>query len=170
MKSLLAVICLLTGTSLIAAQTTPTDKTTTPPATTVPVTPSKPGVSTPPSKPGAKAKVEVKKEVELKIPGTVITRPNGTFLGLELDGNKFKLSFYDAKKKPMNPDVLRATARWPDPRGPRNLFTLLSLNGKALIANKPVLPPYNFQVVFNLFQSDDEGASAAETYTLPFRG
>ena len=121
-------------------------------------------------KPGAKAKPEVKKDAEPNIPGTTIARPNGTFLGLELDGNKFKLSFYDKKKKPVDPDVSHATARWPDPRGPRNLFCLLAPSGKALVGNKPVVPPFNFQVTFNLFQNEDEKATAVETYVVPFRG
>jgi len=37
----------------------------------------------------------------------------GGFLGILVENGNFKLSFYDAKKKPAQVDVARATARWP---------------------------------------------------------
>ena len=166
MKSLLAVICLLTGASLLTAQTAPADKTTPPSATTAPATPVKPGVSTP----ATKAKVDPKKEAEPKIPGMTIQRANGTFLGLEVVDTKFKLSFYDAKKKPMAPDVARASARWPNPRsvvGPNR--TVLNPSGNALIGAKPVLPPLNFTVHLTLLEGDGEDAKAMENYDVAVR-
>ena len=133
MKALLAVICLLAGATIL-------------PAETKPITPAAP------AKPGAKAKVEVKKEAESVIPGQIIPRANGTFLGLEIDGGNFKLSFYDAKKKPMSPDVARAAARWPNSRhadqGPNR--TVLNPNGNALVGNKNVQPPFSFTVFISV--------------------
>lgn len=160
MKSLLAVICLMTGTTALIADTKP-------PAT---ATPGNPAAIVAPGKPGAKAKVEAKKEEEPKIPGTIITRANGTFLGLEVVGGNFKLSFYDAKKKPMAADVTRASARWPNPRSPGDNRTVLNPSGGALVGNKPVIAPYNFTVFITLLQGDGDEAKAVETLSVPFRG
>ena len=152
MKALLAVICLLAGATILSAETTPV----------APVTPAKPG---------AKAKVEVKKEAAPKIPGQTIARANGTFLGLEVVGGNFKLSFYDAKKKPMAVDVTRATARWPNPRsvtGPNR--AVLNPSGNALVGNKVVLPPFVFNVHLILLQGEGEASAAVESYDVAFRG
>ncbi|HVT73362.1 MAG TPA: hypothetical protein VHD61_09515 [Lacunisphaera sp.] len=124
---------------------------------------------------GAKAtdpKAAQKKEAEPKIPGVVINRPNGTFLGLEIADAKFKLSFYDKKKKPMAIDVTRATARWPNTRSATVAwnFTVLNPSGKALIGAKPALPPYAWNVILTLLQGEGEDAKAVETYTVPFHG
>lgn len=130
-----------------------------------------------PAAPGAAAKAPAKKEVkkeekkeeEPKIPGTTIVRPNGTFLGLEVEGGKFKLSFYDKKKKAMAVDVTRATARWPNPRGPGDNRTVLNPAGKALIGAKPVLPPFTFNVYLTLLQGDGDEAKAVENYVVQLR-
>lgn len=113
-----------------------------------------------------------KKEAEPKIPGVTINRPNGTFLGLEVVGAKFKLSFYDKKKKPMAVDVTRATARWPNTRSSTVAwnFTVLNPSGKALIGAKPALPPYAWNVYLTLLQGEGDSAKAVETYTVPFHG
>lgn len=148
MKSLLAVICLLAGATLLSAQTAPAK----------------------PAKPGAKAKVEAPKEVEPVIPGQTIARANGTFLGLEIVGGNFKLSFYDAKKKPAAVDVTRATARWPNTRGPGDNRTMLNVSGNALVGSKHVLPPLVFNVYITLLQGEGDEAKAVESLVVPFRG
>lgn len=164
MKSLFAVICLLTGATYLSAQTAPAKPAA--PAAIV-----KPTTATPaPAKPGAKAKVVVKKEVEPVIPGQTITRANGTFLGLEVAGGNFKLSFYDAKKKPMSPNVTRATARWPNTRGPGDNRTVLNPSGTALVGSKTVLPPFTFTVYITLLQGEGDEAKAVESLVVPFHG
>ncbi|HTL67064.1 MAG TPA: hypothetical protein VL200_05335 [Lacunisphaera sp.] len=122
--------------------------------------------------PKAATKDPKKKEDEPKIPGVTIKRPNGTFLGLEVADGKFKLSFYDKKKKPMAVDVTRATARWPNTRSASVAwnFTVLNIAGKALVGAKPALPPYAWNVYLTLLQGEGEDAKAVETYTVPFRG
>jgi hypothetical protein len=155
MKAFLAVICLLAGASLLSAETAPV----------------KPAAPVTPATPAAKPKVDVKKEPEPKIPGITIPRANGTFLGLEVVGGNFKLSFYDAKKKPAAPDVTRATARWPNPRsvtGPNR--AVLNPSGNALVGNKVVLPPFTFSVHLVLLQGEGEAAAAVENYDVPYRG
>lgn len=176
MKTLAVAACLLFATSLTQAQTAPA-KTVDPkapspattPATTKPATvPAK----TTPAKKDAK-KPEPKKEEELpKIPGTVIARPNGTFLGLEVVDTKFKLTFYDKKHKPMPIDVTRANARWPNTRSgtPSDYRTVLNGSGTALIGARPTLPPYNFTVYLSLLQGEGDEAKVVESYTVPFRG
>ena len=169
MKSLLAVICLLTGATLLPAETTP-------PKSVITIKPDGPATTATPTPPAApvkatvKAKPEAKKVVEEpKIPGVTIARANGTFLGLEVVGANFKLSFYDAKKKPAAVDVTRATARWPNPRsvtGPNR--AVLNPSGNALVGNKPVLPPLNFTVNITLLQGEGEEGKVVENFNVPF--
>lgn len=153
MKKILAVLAAgLFVASLLPAQTTPAAK------------PAAPGSK--PAAPGTTG--PVKKEEEPKIPGTVINRSNGAFLGLEVVGGNFKLSFYDKKKKPVSPDVTRASARWPNPRsvtGPNR--TVLNPSGAALVGSKPVLPPFTFTVHLTLLQGDGEDAAVVESYDVP---
>jgi hypothetical protein len=100
----------------------------------------------------------------------VISRPNGTFLSLQVNGGNFTLTFYDKKHKPMTMDVTRATARWPNPRAPGDNRTVLNGSGSTLVGAKPVLPPYNFNVTLVLLQGEGDDAKAVENYTVAFRG
>lgn len=169
MKPIAVAAGLLFVASLTHAQTAPAAKPVdpkAPDAKSTPATkaPAAPGKATP-------AKKEQKKEEELpKIPGTVITRQNGNLLGLEVVGGNFKLSFYDKKHKAMAVDVTRAVARWPNPRSPGDNRTVLNSNGTALIGQKAVVPPFNFNVFLTLLQGDGDEAKAVETYTVPFKG
>jgi len=104
------------------------------------------------------------------IPGTVIARPNGTYLSLEVVGGKFKLSFYDKKKKPMAVDVTGGLARWPNVRGPGDSRSPLNPSGTALIGARLAPPPYNYNVYITLLKGDGENAKAVESYTVMFRG
>lgn len=166
MKPIAVAVCLLFATSLMQAQTTPAAKPADPRAPAAKATPAKPA----PGK-AAPAKPEAKKEEELpKIPGTVIVRPNGTKLGLEVVGGNFKLTFYDKKHKPMPLDVTRATARWPNPRSPGDNRTVLNGSGTSLVGARPVVPPFNFKVYLTLLQGDGDEAKAVENYTVPFKG
>jgi hypothetical protein len=171
MKTLAVAACLFFTTSLIQAQTTV-------PATK-PGDPKAPAPATPASKApaaatkGASAKKEEKKQEELpKIPGTVINRPNGTFLGLEVVGGNFKLTFYDKKHKEMPVDVTRANARWPNTHSgtPSEFRTVLNGTGTALVGARTVQPPYSFNVFLTLLQGEGNEAKAVETYTVPFKG
>jgi len=110
------------------------------------------------------------KEKEPVIPGTSVQRSDGTYLGLEVVDGRFKLSFYDKKKKVMEPTVTRAAARWPDPRAPGDDRTVLNLSGKALIGAKPVRPPFTFNVYLTLLQGEGNDTKAVETLVIPFRG
>lgn len=162
MKKFAVLIAALFAAALSYSETsTPAAKAGTTPATSAKAADAK-----------ATSKDAVKKEAEPKIPGVTINRPNGTFLGLEVVDSKFKLSFYDKKKKPMAIDVTRATARWPNTRSATVAwnFTVLNASGKALIGSKPALPPYSWNVILTLLQGEGDDAKAVETYTVPFRG
>lgn len=122
---------------------------------------------TTPGKPGVTDKTPVKKK-EIVLPGVTIARPNGTFLSLEVVNAQFKLSFYDAKKKPAAIDVTRATARWPNTRSAIKAWNRAVLNpsGTSLIGSQPVLPPYVFNVYLTLLQGDGDNAKVVESYTV----
>lgn len=164
MKTLAALVAFLFAVGLMQAQS--------PAPAPAPAPAAKPAAKpAAPAKTPAKKEVkkEEKKEAEPKIPGTTIVRTNGQFLGLEVVGGQFKLSFYDAKKKPAAVDVARATARWPNPRGPGDYRTVLNPSGKALVGSKPVVPPYTFNVYLTLLQGEGDEAKAVENYVVPLR-
>lgn len=157
---ILAVACLLFAASQLTAQTAPAAKATDATTPAVPLVKDK-------------AAPTKKKEVLPKIPGMEIARSNGTFLGLEVMDGKFKLTFYDKKKKPTAIDVTRATARWPNTRSSVKAFNRSVLNPagrSSLIGSTPALPPFTGSVFINLLQGEGEDAKVVETYSVAFRG
>ncbi len=174
MKTIAAFLCLTFATSLAQAQLSPGVNNAANKAVIEKPAETNAGVAKQTDPKAATAKKEAKKEVKKeelpKIPGMEIARPNGTFLGLEVVGGNFKLTFYDKKKKAMGVDVTRATARWPNPRSPGDNRTVLNGNGTALVGAKPVLPPFNFNVFLTLLKGEGDEAKAVETYTVAFRG
>jgi hypothetical protein len=151
MKTLAAFAALLFAASTLSAQNPPAAN----PAVKTPVT--KDDKNQPPPEP--------------VIPGQTITRTNGTFLGLEVVGGNFKLSFYDKKKKIMAPDISRASARWPNLRSiAGDNRTMLNPSGNALVGSKPVIPPFTFIVRLTLLQGEGDEAKAVENYTVQLHG
>jgi len=118
-----------------------------------------------------------KAEVVPKIEGMEIARGAKGFLGLQLVGGTFKLSFYDMKKKPVAPDVARAMLRW-DPKGKVGQERLvLNRDGMALSSPRPVKPPYVFKLFITLIPEGaatgdgaDAAAAAGETIVVDFKG
>ena len=150
MKTLAALLLSLGVVLAAAAQTPPRAKTPPAPA--------------PAAKDGAK-----KEEPPAKVEGIEIGRGARGFLGLQIVEGKFKLSFYDAKKKPIAPDVTRAALRW-DPKGTtgteRTLLTAAG-DGKSLTSGKVIRPPYLFRI-FMALQKDDPAAES-ENLVVDFR-
>ena len=143
--SFLAAFCLLG--SVVFAQGTPS---ATPAA---PVSPAAPA-------PAAAASGE-KKEEEIKIPGTVLPRPDGRFLSVETEGVQLKVTFYNQEKKKEPADAIRITARWNDTR-PR--FTVLVPTGAETLASPNVLKrPFNYIVYLVLVGADEK---VIETHSL----
>ena len=103
-----------------------------------------------------------------KIEGIPITRPNGTFLGLQIKDNNFVLTFYDKQKKKMTPDVARATVRWPVKYQPNDERAVLNPGGDefSLTSPRTVRPPHTFKVFLLLFVDGNE--DPAESYNLDY--
>jgi hypothetical protein len=116
----------------------------------------------------APAKTPATPEPPPTIDGIVLNRSNGGFLGLTLVNSNFKLSFYDAKKKPADVDVTRATARWPVKYKLGDEHTVLNptADGKALTSTWHVRPPYVFKLYVSLFIQGQE--NAVESYVIDF--
>lgn len=102
------------------------------------------------------------------VDGIAIPRPNGTFLGLQIANNNFVLSFYDAKKRKIAPDVTRATLRWPVKYQPADERAVLNpgSDGTSLTSPKTIRPPHQFRAMLNLFVEGNE--SAVETYAVDY--
>lgn len=102
-----------------------------------------------------------------KIEGIEIPHGKG-FMGLQIVGGTFKLSFYDEKKKPTAPDVTRAALRWEVKYQPTPERTVLNSDGgTALVSAKTVRPPYSFNLIITLIKGEGDDA-ASETITVPF--
>lgn len=104
-------------------------------------------------------------EKQPAIEGYEIARKSSGYLGLQVVGGNFQLSFYDEKKRPVPADVTRATARWNPPQKTGSAFVVLnpSGDGKTLTGNKFVRPPLNFIVYLTLLDAQGE---ATESYPV----
>ncbi|WP_138223225.1 hypothetical protein [Nibricoccus aquaticus] len=121
------------------------------------------------AKPAPAPEAAAEEEAEIVLPGSVIARSGGGFLSLTVEGIHFKLSFYDAKKKPVDADAIRAIARW-DPvnkAGEERSILNPADEGKALRGNVAVRPPYVFKVYLTLIGPDDV---VLESHVVNFRG
>jgi hypothetical protein len=171
MKSFAALATLLFVTSRLLADTSSATQPVDPNAT--PVKPVDPVVVPSTVTPPVVTTTVIKKPVKViiyTIPGMTIQRANGTFLGLQVVDAKFKISFYDQKKKPMAPDVTGGLARWPNPRGTGDNRSPLNLSGNSLLSARPALPPYPYNVFLTLLKGTGETAAPPETFTVMFRG
>ena len=90
---------------------------------------------------------------EKTIPGVVLTRPDGRFLGVETEGVTMKITFYDKEKEKEPADAVRISARWTDSR-PR--FTvLLPASPETLVSPGVLSRPFNYLVYLTLVGPDD---------------
>lgn len=133
-----------------------------------------PMLAKPPAKPApaaAKQEEAAKAEgddAEATIPGVSVARKNGDFIGIEIADGGFKLSFYDKKKKQIDCDVARATARWNPKYKKGDERAVLNPSGDGKTLTSPnIRPPYNFKLYLTLLSSDDQ---AVETFVVDFRG
>ncbi len=156
----------------------------TPPATSAPKAAPRIELKAPPAKAGtaaaekaakdAKAAKAAKDAIKKKedeigtIEGITIPRSENRFLGIQLVEGKFKLTFYNNKKKPVAPDVSRAVVRW-DPKYKVGLErTVLTASGPhALTSDKFVRPPYNFKLTIVLLRDTPDIPPPAESATEP---
>ncbi len=116
---------------------------------------------------GVADKAAKAEEAPPKIEGMEIARGAKGFLGLQVTGGNFKLSFYDGKKKPMAPDVVRATLRWSPKYQPGPEFYVLGPgDGKSLTVAKNVRPPYQFKLFVSMFVEGVE--EPTESFVVDF--
>lgn len=109
-------------------------------------------------------------EKEPVIPGITIERKTGGgFLGIEIIGSNFKLSFYDKDKKPAAADFPRALLRWDVTYKniPERVILAAGPDGRHLASSRVIRPPYNFQLFITLISDDKKQES--ETYVIRFR-
>ena len=104
-----------------------------------------------------------------RIPGVEITRPAKGYLGLQVAGGNFLLTFYDENRQPVPPAAARAVLRWTPSNRTGNEFHVLesATDGKALTSPKTVRPPYQFRLVLLLFAAGAE--VPFETHQVDFR-
>jgi hypothetical protein len=118
------------------------------------------------------AKKKKAEEPPAKVAGVAVSRGTG-FLGVQLVDSKFKVTFYDAKKKPVAPDVARAVVRWNVKYQPEPERALLTPGGDAhsLTSAKIVRAPYTFRLTLILLKGANDGAaedSNPETFLVDF--
>lgn len=174
-----------TPPSTAPSETTPPAET--PPAETKPAPETKsrpPAVRIPPlpaqkaaenaatKKAEAAKKADAKKKEEPKIEGIVVSRGEKGFMGVELVGGAFKITFYDKKKEKIAPDVARAALRW-DAKykvGQERLVLNPGSDGKSLSNPKTIRPPYNFKLFITLLKDATEAEEpVGETHVIDFR-
>ncbi|HLP09435.1 MAG TPA: hypothetical protein VK178_14830 [Opitutaceae bacterium] len=105
---------------------------------------------------------------EKNLAGILITRANGGFLNLKVDGGKFVMAFYDKDKKAVAPDVTKATVRYRKFKTDQRFFLAGGADGKTLSSPLPVDRPYVFNTV-HIVLFDDNEETPAETYVKNFR-
>jgi len=111
-------------------------------------------------------------EPPAKIEGITIPRANGGFLGLQVVNGVFDLTFYDAKKKVISPDVDRAALRWDAKYKVGQERTVLNPadDGKSLTSPKVVRPPLTFKLFITLVKAAAaEENPVNESYAINFR-
>lgn len=110
-----------------------------------------------PAGPRQNAKGE-EEEKEGEVKGIALQRPDGRWLGLTMDGLNLRLTFYNQKKNPVAPDVVRATARWNRPTVATPDRAVLNPNGDgvSLVGNRVVRKPWAFLVYLALVNERDE--------------
>jgi len=106
-------------------------------------------------------------EKEGTISGIAVKRDKGGFIGVDLKGGSFQITFYNDKKKPVPADRSSAVLHWPVHYQPNQERTeLLPTDDPAVLASPyPVKPPHTFKLFISLFT---EGSSDVESYVIDF--
>lgn len=185
MKTLFAVVCSLMAVAVGSAQSAPAnpppaveettaDETpkTPPPKAPVRITPPSQTTTVKAAEKTAPKKAEPAKKEEPKIKGIAVSRGERGFIGIEIVGGNFKITFYDAKKKPIAPDVARAALRW-DAKykvGQERLVLNPDADGKSLSSPKTIRPPYTFKLFVTLIKEAGESENpVGETHVVDFK-
>lgn len=121
-----------------------------------------------------KADAKKKKEEAMgKVEGMELARPNGAgYLGIRVVDGLWRLTFYNAKRKAVPPDVARAALRWPATYKVGDERMVLNPGGDAnsLVGVRVVRPPLSFKLFISLLtQGPDGNDIVTENYTIDFR-
>ena len=121
--------------------------------------PSSPAAPTPPAD-----------EKEGTISGLAIPRNKGGWLGVEIKDGKFRITFYNDKKKPVPADRASAVLRWPVHYQPNSERTeLLPTDDPAVLGSDyPVKAPYVFHQLHIVLMNP--GGADLEAYDKDFSG
>lgn len=163
-KTLTGLLVGLGCVQLILAQPTPT-----------PTTDAKKSVPKADAKAKAAPAAPVKKDGKQKKEDEIgqiegMTLPRGTgFIGLQIVNGVFKLTTYNAKKKPVAADFTRVVLRWNAPYQKLPERTQLTPGGGlgSFTSEKIVRPPHTFRLSITLFTGDADDAPA-ENLSLDF--
>ena len=123
-----------------------------------------------PTAPAKKDDKKKKEEPPGKIEGMEIGRGDG-FLGIQLVNGAFKLTAYNAKKKPVAADFTRVGLRWQPANQKSPERTMLVPGGGvgAFLSEKIVKPPLRFRLFITLIKGDGDDAPV-ENLTVEFQG
>jgi len=107
------------------------------------------------------------KDKEGTVSGIPIERAQGGWLGLELKGGTFQITFYDAKKKPVAADRSSAVLLWQVHYQPNPERTQLLPSGNPAVFTSPypVKPPHAFKLHITLLT---DGSPDVESYVVDF--
>lgn len=111
-----------------------------------------------------------KEEAPGKIEGMEIGRGEG-FLGIQLVKGSFKLTAYNAKKKPVAADFTRVGLRWQpaNQKGPERTMLLPGGGVGVFTSERIVKPPLRFRLFITLIKGDGDDAPV-ENLTVEFQG
>lgn len=104
-----------------------------------------------------------------KIEGMEIPRGTG-FLGVQILNGVFKITVYNAKKKPTAADFTRIALRWQpaNQKSPERTLLLPAGGIGAFSSEKIVKPPHRFRLFITLIKGDGDDAPV-ENLTLEFQ-
>lgn len=122
----------------------------------------------PESKAASASKATPKKEQTYELPkgGKNLPRGSAGWLNVEVAGTRLIVKFFDAKKKPLVPDVERGFAQFRySSKNPER--APLHREGNLLTSTATVRPPHNFVVILSLFRSGETEQTESYTFKYP---
>ncbi len=127
------------------------------------------GTKMAPAVPAKKDDKKKKADEMGKIDGMEIPRGTG-FLGVQILNGVFKITVYNAKKKPTAADFTRVALRWQpsNQKSPERALLLPAGAIGAFSSEKIVKPPHRFRLFITLIKGDGDDAPV-ENLTLEFQ-
>ena len=107
---------------------------------------------------------------ELPTDGKNLARQKDGWLNVLIVGTQMTVRFFDGEKKPVPPDVIRASVRMRSSAKSKIGHSILNLQGDALVSPSNIQPPHNFIVTLTLLRSEDVSneMNGSEVYNFKF--